>query len=273
MDAKKVTWFEMNRTNSGTPAVTAYAENEPAYTHYCTTISDLKEWCDNFPNAAMITVADTTKNIPKCPDYSENLFSGIIPFAKELTLKNTMKTQGQYRKGFPEGMIVHFTAGSGNGRDVSEYIASQGYATLVIDEEGQLFQSFNAKYWGYHCGTYHQETHIGVEIINGGRLHKNSDGKFYTWFEKEIPESNVRYFKGGSEQIEGYYQKYTEKQEDTLIKLCHYLYDNGKGVFKMENVIGHDEACCRSPRGKGAKNDPGGSLSLSMPDFRSLIMN
>ncbi|MCI5119470.1 MAG: hypothetical protein D3913_16340, partial [Candidatus Electrothrix sp. LOE1_4_5] len=112
---------------------------------------------------------------------------------------------------------------------------------------------------GYHAGHRFHRDHLGIEIMGSGKLIKKGY-KYFTWFGKEIPSDEVRWFDGGTNQKEGYYHKFSEAQEKSLIDLVMWLnaaYDS----FSIDNVVGHDEI-------RAAKNDPGGSLSMSMTDFR-----
>lgn len=271
MQDNSVTWIELNRTNSGMPMATAYAGAQPMYSHYVTTVKELAKWAENFPNCGNLLVADTSKNIPDKPDFnSENPTQKLtkIPFAKQFACG--MKVQGKYPKGYPEGLIVHFTAGRSDPESTNEYCAGKGYTLISMGKAGDIVQSSPLDSWGYHCGTSHQETCIGVEIENAGRLTKHADGTYWSWFGTEIPEENVRWIADTEKQIEGYYEKYTDEQEESLIHLCEWLFENGNGIFSFDNVLGHDEACSIEGM-RGRKNDCGGALSMLMPEFRALL--
>lgn len=264
----KVTWFEMNRTNAGSPCVTAYVENRPVYTHFIKNLADLIAWCTNFPNAKTILVADTKKNIPNVPDYDKTSLPTIIPFARQFPCG--MKTQGRYAGGFPKGAIVHFTAGADDAEGTQRYCAQKGYTLLMIANDGTILQSHPLDSWGYHCGNKFAETHIGIEIVNAGKLEKQPNGKFKTWFGELLDESQVRYFPKTNGQVEGYYEKYTDEQIASLVKLLKFLATASNGYFQFSEVIGHDESCfiCGD---FGRKNDPGGALPWSMDEFRNKL--
>lgn len=282
-DAETIVKIEFNRKDDGTPVAIAFNKTDAKFVHVVKDWADLIAWSKNFPNLSLVAVQDTSLNIPKLPDVGEvakpvepKPTDGKLPlwasFAKRYD--NGMKVKGPYPEKFPRGMIVHFSAGRGSGEGMLDYCVEQGYTVhFAIDKKGNIIQSAPLDSWGNHCGTSHQETHVGVEIINAGRLTKKTDGTFWSWFGTEIPKDNVRWvdYPESAEQIDGYYEKYTPEQEAALVKLILWLRDNGKGIFKLDNVIGHDEACCRSPRGKGAKNDPSGALSMSMPEFRAFL--
>lgn len=69
--------------------------------------------------------------------------------------------------------------------------------------------------------------------------------------------------------VAGKYQAYTQAQENALINFI--LWAKSKNPeFDFDYIAGHDEL--RKEAGiKGDKQDPGGSLSMSMPKFRNLI--
>jgi|GEM_PF-3833427 len=142
---------------------------------------------------------------------------------------------------------------------------------------------------------------VGIEVMGVGLLKKrdlkdehriknegtdtvkNKGEVWSAYFLEEIPEKEIRIVKKGaltdaekkSETIEyvqkkendnltlGAYEKYTEKQETSLKKLLIWLYKNNSVGLSIDYVLGHDEV---SP---GRKQDPGGSLSKSMPDYRA----
>lgn len=65
-----ISWLELNRTDEGKPAITAYAEAEPRFTRFYETMAEFREFLDAFPNVySGPLVADTTaKVIPDRPD-------------------------------------------------------------------------------------------------------------------------------------------------------------------------------------------------------------
>lgn len=192
-----------------------------------------------------------------------------IPFAQTTGFPKS-RTQGHYRTGYPKGAIVHFTAGWRNGLNEGlEAQARDGYSYLLIDKDGNIGQNFALDSWGWHAGpsswkgldgTVSDEL-VGIEIQAGGSLDK--DGK--TWFGK-TPDATRRIAKKTANQQAGVYESYTQAQEEALIRLLRWLHSNNPEVFKFEFVLGHDEV---SP---GRKNDPGGALSMTMPDLRKLLM-
>lgn len=208
--------------------------------------------------------------------------------------KLRMRTRGKYKQGFPEGAVVHFTAGRsrdkskcGRGmehiergkREVEGTVLDRAYAYFVIDRDGDIFQNFPLDEWGYHAGkssykgipgTVSNEL-VGIEIQNAGELKKVRDGIWKAWFttpgqgDGYFSEEEVRYSSGEANIQRGYYHRYSEKQEEALLNLLSWLHKESRGIFKYDLVVGHDEV---SP---GRKNDPGASLSMTMPELRTLL--
>jgi hypothetical protein len=181
------------------------------------------------------------------------------------------KTRGSYARGYPVGAIVHFTAGrrSGLAAGMEEQVRNK-YLYFVIDAEGKIGQNFSLDSWGYHAGPSSYpglgegvSTHlVGIEIQAAGMLTKTGS-TFKTWFGESVPASEVRTIARKTEnQQPGPYQKYTAAQEASLLRLLRWLKSNNPEVFQFKYVLGHDEV---SP---GRKNDPGGALSMTMPDLR-----
>lgn len=173
------------------------------------------------------------------------------------------------------GIIVHFTA-SRQVDDPSGVIASANdpdhapYGFWCISANGIVTSTHPLNRWAYHAGVARHRTHLGVEILCPGLLTER-DGRLYTWydFKNEVPREKARYFPGGKWQVKGWYWPYTDEQEKALVGLIQYVKDRSP-KFKIENVFGHDESCFEAGY-PGAKNDPGGSLSMSMPEFREYL--
>lgn len=198
-----------------------------------------------------------------------------------------MKTQGEFPGGNPVGMVVHFLAGRfekglQSAKDAISYGQSQGYAFWCMATDGQIIQSHPLNRWGYHCGeskweglgTSLSNRLLGLEICNAGRLREHN-GQHYPWwcFEKSgagpfkggdpIPADQIRHIETPRYPGEsaGFYHKYTEAQEQSLIDLILFLRSMVPG-FQIAHVLGHDEIAPHR------KNDPGGSLSMGMPELR-----
>jgi hypothetical protein len=190
-----------------------------------------------------------------------------------------MKSRGKYRKGYPEGAVVHFTAGRSllgakNAKNTVEGGIKNGFMFFVIDKDGLVYQNFPLSDWGYHAGTSSwpslgtsvSSKLVGIEIANAGSVKPLKD-KFVSWFGEIYEPEQVRHIKEKRDALDptGYYHKYTVAQETSLISLLLWMHKNNPEVFKLENVIGHHEC---SPR---RKNDPGGSLSMSMTALRAKL--
>ncbi|MEM1293732.1 MAG: N-acetylmuramoyl-L-alanine amidase [Verrucomicrobiota bacterium] len=185
-----------------------------------------------------------------------------------------MKTIGNYRKGHPEGAIVHFTAGALNGDNATRYGVNQGsYCYYVIGPDGTVYQNFPLNRWGYHAGKSSWPSLgsgvstklVGIEVVNAGRVTKQSDGTFKPWFNLKLNEDDVRYASARQNVKKGWYHKYTDAQETALVELLQWLKTNAPDIFSFENVLGHDEVA------PSRKDDPGGALSITMPEFRRYL--
>lgn len=201
------------------------------------------------------------------------------PFAN--VMKDRMRTHGPYAgKGTPIGAIVHFTAGHDGAENTIRDGIKNGYAYWDIQRDGQLFCAHPYNEFGYHAGESKwknilgsvSDDLLGIEINAAGRLTKLPDGTFKSWFGKIYQAGEVRYCDGSSkDQCEGYYHKYTEAQEETLIKTLLWLKARNPDVFSFDNVLGHCEVAGVLGLGYFRKNDPSAALSMTMPEFRALL--
>jgi N-acetyl-anhydromuramyl-L-alanine amidase AmpD len=94
----------------------------------------------------------------------------------------------------------------------------------IIPRNGEIWELFNPIFWAYALGInsmWAERKTIHIEIASGGGLNK-INGKFYTWFGKEVPKSKVVTYK---EKHRGYYhfEKYTDAQVDAVIFLIDFL--------------------------------------------------
>lgn len=194
-----------------------------------------------------------------------------------------MPTMGLYPKGYPEGAVIHYTAGpyKRGAEDAIECIRHgimEEYTYLCIGYDGTLIQAHPLNEWGYHAGQSYwpglgkslSSKLIGIELCSAGKVEKQADGTFKSWWGETIPEDQVRFVdeKYGSE--EGYYHAFSLVQEQCLWSLLVWLYGNDpEGRFKFENILGHHEIAGKNNHGGFRKTDPGGSLSLSMEMLRT----
>lgn len=196
-----------------------------------------------------------------------------IPFAE--IVKPEMKARGTYRKAYPEGLTLHHTAGHQDklGKSGVAYGREQGHLYLFMDQYGKIFQSFPLNKWGYHAGKSSyaglgsgvSARLVGLEVAAAGKLDKSGSG-WKSYWGKPMPKEQVREVpKKNANQQAGAYQRYTAAQEASIIELCLWLKRNNPTVFNFDYVVGHDEVA------PTRKNDPGGSLSMTMPALRDLL--
>lgn len=183
--------------------------------------------------------------------------------------------------GKAKGLVIHFTEGHTGGKDEAlntlSYLKSQGYGCLVMDESGIIYcgdLGVNAR--GAHAGKglwngiSSANTQLyGIEVCNPGLVEKKGESFYYSWGDKITKSEDLARIRHVTSDIvePGYYFTYSEAQETALINFCLWqLATNPE--FKIENITGHDDYAL--PRGR--KQDPGGSLSMTMEQFRKKVL-
>lgn len=177
---------------------------------------------------------------------------------------------GDYKTptGMAEGLVVHYTVSGRTARhaeNVVRYLASKSLGAPVMDENGIIYvpENFDViRHWAPHAGVSKwgersglSQYYAGLEICSWGRGSK--DGP-------------LRTSEGVANIIAGSYQAFTDAQEKALFDFCLWMMAVNPS-FKLENVVGHDEI--RAAAGKpGDKQDPGASLSVTMPELRAALI-
>lgn len=169
----------------------------------------------------------------------------------------------------PLYLILHYTAGTTLAGAVSWFQnpRAQASAHLVIDRDGSIVQMvpFNRRAWhagksrwGNLDGMNHYS--IGIELVNAGKLRKNSSGQWVTWSNKVIPVSDVSIARHKDETSDAGWHEYPEAQIEAATEVGALLHN----AYKFTDILGHDDV---SP---GRKVDPG--PLFPMISFRSIVL-
>lgn len=179
------------------------------------------------------------------------------------------KARGNYKtkSGMFSGLVVHYTVSgrkAANAISVVKYLAENGFGCMVMDEDGKIYipEGFDIfTNWGKHAGISRWGSAVGVSDIFAGM-------EICCW-GRGSRVGPFRQSNGNSNIVKGVYQTYTEAQEKSLKNFILWAKSKNK-EFKIENVCGHDEL--RTQAGMpGDKQDPGASLSVTMPELRNQL--
>ena len=151
-------------------------------------------------------------------------------FLKQIIQYPLDKTQYFQEKYTKRQIVLHHTASSGNAKNVISgwnKNAERVGVAFVIDREGIIHQAFSSAHWAHHLGTQEvnntllNKQSIGIELCNWGQL-KLQKSKYVNYLNQEIPLDEV-YVYDSPFRGSFYYQKYTDKQLESLKNLIQYL--------------------------------------------------
>lgn len=176
--------------------------------------------------------------------------------------------KGNIAAGRPMGVVVHYTADR-NLTSVYKSLEIQGLGYhLIIDRDGSIDQwcSLLEKVW--HAGDSEwrgyrpNHSFLGICLVSFGQV-TPSGNHFKTWFGREILEDEAE--KSEIRVTEsGFWDAASPAQEVSLLYILQWLVLLG---IDPRNICGHDECCI--PHGR--KVDPGGVLSMTMPELREKL--
>lgn len=235
-------------------------------------MSELRDKIASAVEQVLIDEKVIDSNIDR-PSASEFKPQDWCPFAEIVDFR--LKTRGKYRKGWPEGVVIHFTAGwdhkDSKAVDALKLGQKNGYTYVSMDRSGNIYQASPISEWGYHAGqSYHyklgtgvSEYLLGIEICNPGRL-TEKNGRLFSWFGAEYSIEECRYTEKPIGNIQpGWYRSFSKEQEESLTRFILWLKKCNPSVFDLNLVCGHDSIC----KPLGRKNDPGFALSRSIPEY------
>ena len=165
----------------------------------------------------------------------------------------------------PKGIVIHFTC-SYNLMDTVQWFKDEVVDIhLLVDKDGTVAQMVPFNVTADHAGKSQWKCYyslnrsfIGIEVINIGPLEKRGD-KFYDCYNRvwkgQVVEVDLLGYK--------YWEPFTAEQLKALVGLCKAICS--RYGISTELICGHHEA---SP---GRKDDPGGSLGMSMDQFRKEV--
>ncbi len=197
----------------------------------------------------------------------------------------SMPTQGYYVRGWPQGAVVHFTAGRSLRGDADaeatiKFGSAKSHCYFCISTTGKVYQTAPLNRWGSHAGDsqypglgkWVSSKLVGIEVCNAGRVKRTDRGYEPSWntpgaaSNTYFQEPDVRTVTAGDNiLVAGSFHKYTPEQEASLFDLLLWLHRSNPAVFNLDFVLGHDEV---SPHRKA---DPGGALSMTMPLLRRAL--
>jgi N-acetyl-anhydromuramyl-L-alanine amidase AmpD len=168
------------------------------------------------------------------------------------------------------GITIHYTGDVGIQR-IYQSLISEGLGYhLVIAKSGEVIQLTFLDLRVYHAGKAlwkghsPNRTHVAIAIESYGELKRERGAVYRAWNDAFVAKENVAIRPSNFDSTQSPWDAATAKQEASLAAALHWFASYG---ILPKNVCGHDE--CAIPFGR--KVDPGGVLSMSMPELRKSI--
>ena len=208
----------------------------------------------------------------------------------EFTIKTVegakMPTAGRYRYGYPEGVVLHYTAGwDRNLQDalnMQKDSAKNGLCFDTVAPKGELIIGAPIDQFGAHAGVSNWPTLgervsrflRGIEVVCAGQVNSNK----IAWYGGTFTEDDVRELKTTTNDWgpAGFYRKVTDEQFYCVTEYILKLYEESpfrenKKIFSLDLVLGHHEVAGMSGLGRWRKTDIGGSWPMPMGQYRQYL--
>lgn len=174
--------------------------------------------------------------------------------------KECTKNNEKFKPGFPDSIVIHYTAGS-SAESSADFLCRpeiKASAHLVIGRDGTIFQlvSFDTIAWHagesmYNGRTMLNQYSIGIELDNAGVLQKTGN-EYQAWFGTKYPENQVIRATHRNENTPGYWHIFTGEQITACNEICQLLIER----YNINTIAGHEEIA------PGRKQDPGPAFPL-----------
>ncbi|MBX2842249.1 MAG: N-acetylmuramoyl-L-alanine amidase [Flammeovirgaceae bacterium] len=186
----------------------------------------------------------------------------------DISFEKTPNVSGEFKDGFPNTIILHYTAGASLESSVVwlKNPKAKASAHLVVCKTGKIVQlaPFNIRTW--HAGKSEwkgrkrlNNSSIGIEIDNAGLLEKRVDG-YYTNFGKKVADKDIVLAKHKHQEEVKAWEAFTPEQVAAVEMICFVLMQQ----YNIKEILGHEDI---SPR---RKIDPGPAFPLQ--NFREKIL-
>ena len=165
---------------------------------------------------------------------------------------------------YPAGVTVHYTATRGIVGTIKELATRNLGYHIIIGRDGTVYQCAEFNFRLNHAGKASwkglspNREHLAVSLESWGWVTQKPGGIFETWTGVNIPVGEV------AERCGKHWDAATSQQELSLLSFLRWAVSQG---IDPTNICGHDE--CAIPFGR--KSDPGGVLSLPMPNLREIL--
>ena len=132
-------------------------------------------------------------------------------------------------------IVIHHTVSNGNAKNVIaswQKTKEKVGVAFVIDREGKVYKAFSSAHWAHHLGTKEinntilNKQSIGIELCSWGAL-TFKNGIYYNVAKEEIPKEEVITYVYPFRENR-YFQKYADKQLESLKLLLQYLCETYK---------------------------------------------
>ena len=201
-----------------------------------------------------------TKSLAIFPD----VYPGVVKIVEPESMSSGLMGN------VPLGVTIHHL-GERNVDNAMETLRRDKFGYhAIIDRDGSFIQTSYFKNKVNHAGkaswngSSPNRRHLAVAIASWGQVTKSSDFKYTSWAGTRIPLFEVSLRKGNIDNEWHFWDVATPAQEHCLFEFLKWCVAHG---IPTKNICGHDE--CALPFGR--KNDPGGVLSMTMPQLRAML--